>query len=187
MRRAGGAPSRAARGRRKGRVGPARPQVFNVRFPASAEFKAKIERFAEVIGVFDVAGKLAELLEQAVDLALEKKDPKKKLENEEMTKNEVSTEKTLETCLVINVLMVAAIFIILSLALLQDTPPSVLNLGTLIIISTIEIVIGLAIATILFRKKKTWSRRLHPVYAFSASLNMIQAILIACVLISGFI
>jgi hypothetical protein len=59
---------------------PARPDVFNFRFAADGNFKAKFERLAEVLGVENPLKNMAEVFEKAVDISLEKKDPKKKLE-----------------------------------------------------------------------------------------------------------
>ena len=59
---------------------PARPEVFNFRFAAGREFKNKFERLAEVVGVDNAQQHMAELFEKALDIALDKKDPKKKLE-----------------------------------------------------------------------------------------------------------
>jgi len=59
---------------------PARPEVFNFRFSANRDFKDKLERLAEVMGVENAQKHMAEILETAIDIALEKKDPKKKLE-----------------------------------------------------------------------------------------------------------
>ena len=59
---------------------PARPTVFNFRFSADRSFKEKFERLAEVMGVENAQKHMAEILEQALDIALEKKDPKRKLE-----------------------------------------------------------------------------------------------------------
>ena len=71
----------------------ARPEVYNVRFAAEKELKEKLERLGEVLG-FDgpLARSLPEILETAVDLALEKKDPKKKLERRR--KREAARTKT---------------------------------------------------------------------------------------------
>ena len=66
--------------RRSVGIEPARPDVFNFRFSADRSFKQKIERLAEVLGVHDCAGNLASVLESAIDLALDKKDPQKKFE-----------------------------------------------------------------------------------------------------------
>ena len=66
--------------RRPTPVEPAQPDLFNFRFTASGAFKQKLDRWAEVAGVFDVGSHLAELIERAVDLALDKKDPKRKVE-----------------------------------------------------------------------------------------------------------
>jgi hypothetical protein len=59
---------------------PARPDTFNFRFSADGNFKAKFERLAEVLGVENPLKNMAEIFERAVDISLEKKDPKKKLE-----------------------------------------------------------------------------------------------------------
>ena len=59
---------------------PAREEVFNFRFSADKGFKDKLERLAEVTGVENAQKHMAEVLEAALDIALEKKDPKKKLE-----------------------------------------------------------------------------------------------------------
>ena len=59
---------------------PARPDTFNFRFSADRNFKEKFERLAEVLGVENPLKHMAEILEQAVDISLEKKDPKRKRE-----------------------------------------------------------------------------------------------------------
>ncbi len=57
--------------------------VYNVRFSAEESFKEKLERLAEVLGVFDPQKEMAALLERALDMALEKKDPRQRLERRE--------------------------------------------------------------------------------------------------------
>jgi len=59
---------------------PARPDKFNFRFSADRNFKEKFERLAEVLGVENPLKHMAEILEQAVDISLEKKDPQRKRE-----------------------------------------------------------------------------------------------------------
>ena len=59
---------------------PAQPDRFNFRFSADRNFKEKFERLAEVLGVENPLKHMAEILERAVDISLEKKDPKKKRE-----------------------------------------------------------------------------------------------------------
>jgi 5-methylcytosine-specific restriction endonuclease McrA len=59
---------------------PAQTDTFNFRFSADRNFKEKFERLAEVLGVENPLKHMAEIFEQAVDISLEKKDPKKKLE-----------------------------------------------------------------------------------------------------------
>ena len=57
---------------------PARPEVFNFRFAADRKFKEKFERLAEVLGVENSHQRMAEIMEQALDIALDKKDVKRK-------------------------------------------------------------------------------------------------------------
>jgi len=59
---------------------PACPDFFNFRFAADGNFKAKFERLAEVLGVENPLKNMAQVFERAMDISLEKKDPKKKLE-----------------------------------------------------------------------------------------------------------
>lgn len=76
------APTQPARSR----VEPCQPQLFNVRFTASEEFTNKLERLGEVLGVHNPQANVAEILERALDLALEKKDPVKRQERREARK-----------------------------------------------------------------------------------------------------
>ena len=62
------------------RVEPASRETFNVRFSASREFIEKVERLAEVLGVHHPKGNLEQLFDTALEMALDKKDPKRKLE-----------------------------------------------------------------------------------------------------------
>ena len=59
---------------------PARPEVFNFCFAANREFKEKFERLAEVLGVENPLLHMSEVMEQALDIALDKKDVKRKRE-----------------------------------------------------------------------------------------------------------
>src|SRR5262245_49413332 len=61
-------------------IQPAEPEVYNFRFSADKAFKEKLFRVAEVLGIKNPHRNLAEVIERALDLALEKKDPQKKLE-----------------------------------------------------------------------------------------------------------
>ena len=63
-----------------GSVEVASPGVYNFRFSVGREFKGKFERLAEVLGIEGAARRMPEIFEKALDLALEKKDPQKKLE-----------------------------------------------------------------------------------------------------------
>jgi len=73
---------------------PATTDEFNFRFSADRDFKDKFERLAEVLGVENAQKHMADILEKALDTALEKKDPKKKLERRQKRdkKREASTK-----------------------------------------------------------------------------------------------
>jgi len=57
---------------------PAKPDVFNFRFAADRAFKDKFERLAEVLGVENPLQHMAEIMDRAMDIALDKKDLKRK-------------------------------------------------------------------------------------------------------------
>ena len=57
---------------------PARPEIYNFRFAADRKFKEKFERLAEVLGVENPLQHMAEIMEQALDVALDKKDLQRK-------------------------------------------------------------------------------------------------------------
>jgi len=61
-------------------LAPATPDSFNFRFAADRRFKEKLERLAEVLGVENPLTHMAEVLEHAIDVALDQKDPKRKRE-----------------------------------------------------------------------------------------------------------
>jgi len=58
---------------------PVRPETFNFRFAADRKFKEKFERLAEVLGVENPLLHMAEIMEKAMDIALDKKDMKRKI------------------------------------------------------------------------------------------------------------
>jgi hypothetical protein len=59
---------------------PATADRYNFRFSAGKGFAEKLDRLAQVLGVRAPHAHLEELLDQALEIALEKKDPKRKLE-----------------------------------------------------------------------------------------------------------
>jgi hypothetical protein len=59
---------------------PADLDTYNFRFSADRNFKAKFERLAEVLGVENPLKNMAEVFERAMDISLDKKDPKRKRE-----------------------------------------------------------------------------------------------------------
>ena len=73
-------PSVPAFKRPRSELQPATPEAFNVRFSAPREFKDKLERLAEVLGVENPGAHLAELLEKALEIALYQRDPKERAE-----------------------------------------------------------------------------------------------------------
>ena len=77
---------------------PARPEVFNFRFAADREFKDKFERLAEVLGVENPLQQMTEIMEQALDIALDKKDVKRKrarrLERDAKRTSDIPSKKT---------------------------------------------------------------------------------------------
>ncbi len=75
-----------------GSIEAARPDVYNIRFSAGKSLKQKLERFAEVLGIDCAARCMPEIFEKALDLALEKMDPKQKLERRK--KREAARSKT---------------------------------------------------------------------------------------------
>lgn len=66
-----------------GHIEPCQPELFNVRFPASQDFKNKLERLAEVLNISNPHGNIAAVLEAALDVAIDKKDPQKRQERRE--------------------------------------------------------------------------------------------------------
>jgi hypothetical protein len=60
-------------------LAPATPTQFNFRFSADRRFKEKLERLAEVLGIANPEKSLVEILEQAIDVTLDKKDPRRRL------------------------------------------------------------------------------------------------------------
>lgn len=77
---------------------PATPEVFDFRFAAARNFKDKFERLAEVLGVENPLQHMAEIMEQAVDIALDKKDLQRKharrLEREAKQSGETTSKES---------------------------------------------------------------------------------------------
>jgi len=59
---------------------PAKLDTFNFRFSADGNFKEKFERLAEVLGVENPLKHMTDVFEKAMDISLDKKDPKRKRE-----------------------------------------------------------------------------------------------------------
>ncbi len=59
---------------------PARPELYNFRFAGGKKLKEKFNRLAEVLGIEQPLNKMAEIFEESLDIALDKKDPKRRRE-----------------------------------------------------------------------------------------------------------
>ncbi|MEZ4743126.1 MAG: hypothetical protein R3B45_11890 [Bdellovibrionota bacterium] len=69
-------------------------QFFNFRFVAGKQLREKLLRLAEVMNVANMELNLAEILEEAVDLALQQKDPKLKREGKLVCKRKNLQKKS---------------------------------------------------------------------------------------------
>ena len=77
---------------------PATPVTFNFRFAAERKFKDKFERLAEVLGVENPLQHMAEIMEQALDIALDKKDLKRKRARRLERKSKSIDNRRQESC-----------------------------------------------------------------------------------------
>lgn len=77
-------------------VQPATCERYNFRFSAGKEFTEKLERLAEVLGIVSPQNHLEEIFDRAIELALDKKDPKRKLERRR--KREAKKETSRAAC-----------------------------------------------------------------------------------------
>ena len=78
----------------RGRLEPARPRVYNVRFTVEKVSKEKLERLGEVLGIENSEGRMAEILARALDVALDRKDPQRRAARREKRKER---KKKMET------------------------------------------------------------------------------------------
>ena len=101
--------------------------------------------------------------------------------------SDISGEKLLETALVLNVLVVAAITSLLGIVLVQERSSATATLGSLLLIALVQVVIGLIVNAVLFAKKKTWARRRKAPFSFSAGLNLLEAFMLTVLLFLGYL
>jgi hypothetical protein len=73
-------PADEAQGRTPDLLQPATEERYNFRFSAGKEFTEKFSRLAEVLGVANPHNHIETILDQAIEAALDKKDPKRKLD-----------------------------------------------------------------------------------------------------------
>jgi 5-methylcytosine-specific restriction endonuclease McrA len=78
----------------RGKLEPAQPDIYNFRFSAPRDFKEKLERLGEVLGIQATEKRMAEVLERALDLALEEKDPQRRLERRRKRQERGRVEKS---------------------------------------------------------------------------------------------
>ncbi len=76
----------------EGSLEVARNELYNFRFSGGKELREKLERFAEVIGIENAERHMAEIIEMAVDLALDKQDPRRKLERRRKREEEARSK-----------------------------------------------------------------------------------------------
>jgi 5-methylcytosine-specific restriction endonuclease McrA len=86
----GGAPEAPPR---RNLLQPATEERYNVRFSVGVEFTEKLSRLAEVLGIECPRNHMEEILTRALEIALEKKDPQRKLE-----RRREREERRNETC-----------------------------------------------------------------------------------------
>lgn len=95
-------------------------------------------------------------------------------------------ERLLEVALTINVLIVASLMILLSYSVTTESPVPTRTLGTIFAIAAIQVLTGLGLVGLLFKMKQTWDRRRRPLFLFSTSLNMIEAVILITIVTVGF-
>ncbi|MBI3018718.1 MAG: HNH endonuclease [Deltaproteobacteria bacterium] len=72
---------------------PLAPKRFKVEFSASEELTKKIQRAKEILRHKYPQGKLEDILDDALELLLEKKDPERKIQRGQLIKKEVSQKE----------------------------------------------------------------------------------------------
>ena len=77
-------------------VEPADVEVYNFSFSANKAFREKLERLAEVLGIHNPSQKMPEVLEKALELALQKRDPRRKLARRVKREQAQERERDLE-------------------------------------------------------------------------------------------
>ena len=78
----------------RGQIEPAQPDIYNFRFSAPRDFKEKLERLGEVLGIQATEKRMAEVLDRALDLALDEKDPQRRLERRRKREERARVEKS---------------------------------------------------------------------------------------------
>jgi 5-methylcytosine-specific restriction endonuclease McrA len=78
----------------RGKLEPAQPDVYNFRFSAPRAFKEKLERLGEVLGIQATEKRMAEVLERALEVALDQKDPQRRLERRRKREERARVEES---------------------------------------------------------------------------------------------
>ena len=82
---------------KSGSIEPCRPETYNLRFAADKKFMDKLERVAEVAGVLNAHRNLAEVIEKALDVFLEQKDPQRRQQRREKREAKKAEKATVGT------------------------------------------------------------------------------------------
>ena len=97
---------------------------------------------------------------------------------------EISRDKVLEIAIFFNVLVVAAILVLLGMSSFQPSPTKIL--GALFIAGFLEALFGMGIITFMFlRRRKRPTKKFRPLLAASAGLNILEILFMVGILIFG--
>lgn len=77
---------------------PATEDTFNIRFNAGKEFEENFNRLCEVLGVENARTNIEKVLGQAIKIALDKKDPKRRLEQRRKREEKKKTACSGKSC-----------------------------------------------------------------------------------------
>jgi MFS superfamily sulfate permease-like transporter len=97
----------------------------------------------------------------------------------------VSRQVLFQTALVINVLVGAAILALMSILALHRSPPPPSTLGALYFVAAVQVLAGAGLSLLLFLRRQGRPYSWRPVFAFSASLNLVEAVILGAILALG--
>ncbi len=139
------------------------------------------------LGVFSFAAGVVISPKSVVLTSSKNPEGTEKEKNLHLKQNEKHRERLLELALVINVCVVAALLILLSYSIVKKNPAPPTTLGTIFFIACLQVFMGIVIGFILLKVKRSWKQRRSPVFLFSSSLNVVEAIFLITVLALGYL